>query len=208
MRINSEQMTMDMEERDTNYVLSAYIRSYLFYTKNEDPVKIVFPMFRSVPHPTKVGVQIPIEWVPHSGEIATEISQDGMNVPEAPVVEETKLDMKDKEIEVLKARIVELEGPKSGLGVATEPTKSTVSRAKAAFKVDTNQPPPNRKPKLPPGGDIGPGLSASDLHSRDARDQVRTMKDLAEGPEVDESEEKPFGKTISRDKEGKPVVGD
>ena len=48
MRINQENKSLDMEARDLNYILPAYVRSYLFYSKNEMPAKIIFPMLASV----------------------------------------------------------------------------------------------------------------------------------------------------------------
>lgn len=79
------------------------------------------------------------------------------------------------------------------------------------FKVDpdpAHQPPPDRKPIQPPGGDIGPGQGPSDMGPRDSRDQIRTARDLLEEPSIDKTEEKEFEKEVSRGKDGKPVVED
>lgn len=224
MRINDTDKQMEMEARDINYILPAYVRSYLFYSKNEMPERIIFPMFSSV----MVGsVEIPIEYVPPIDPVAVEIAQDGKDVPEVTPVQEAALDEKDEEINRLKTEISSLQSKsvdsplkaidedeteeqtaarlEEEVGGKPEP----VSKARAAFTVDGNpkhQPPPDRKPNQPPGGDIGPGLGPSDMHARDRRDQARTKKDLAEEPDINEAEEKEFEKTVSRDKQGKPVV--
>jgi hypothetical protein len=108
VRINKESKSVDMEVRDINYILPQYIRSYLFYSKNEDPVEIVFPMFSSVPHPTKTGVRVPIRWVPELSEIAVEILKDGADVAEVTEEQIAKLDEKDEEIKRLREDLVRL----------------------------------------------------------------------------------------------------
>ena len=45
MIINNSEKQVLMERRDIDYILPQYIRSYLYYTKNQDPEEIVFPMF-------------------------------------------------------------------------------------------------------------------------------------------------------------------
>ena len=65
---------------------------------------------------------------------------------------------------------------------------------------------PDRLPKQPPGGDIGPGLGLSDMQARNSQDQKRMARDLMEEPDTNEAEEKEFDKPVSRDKDGKPVV--
>lgn len=111
MRINLDQKSLDMEQRDINYVLPAYIRNYLFYSKNEDPVEIVFPMFSSAPHPIKPGVTIPIRYVPEISPEAVEIVVDGANVPEAT---EAEIAVKDEQDEMR-------EKAKEGLGLEPKP---------------------------------------------------------------------------------------
>lgn len=106
MRINTDNKSVDMEARDINYILPAYVRSYLFHSKNEMPEKIIFPMFSSV---RAGGVDIPIEYVPPLDPIAAEISKDGSDVAEVTEEQEAALDEKDKEIAKLKAQMAELE---------------------------------------------------------------------------------------------------
>lgn len=104
MRINSDNKSMDIEARDINYILPAYLRSYQFYSQNALPTKIIFPMFVSV----KVGgVDIPIEWVPPLDPIATEIAEDGKNVAEVTEEQIVALDKKDEEIARLKAELAQ-----------------------------------------------------------------------------------------------------
>ncbi len=275
MRINSENKTMDLEARDINYILPAYLRSYQFHSKNELPTKIIFPMFPSVKAAN--GVDIPIEYVPPLDAIAVDISKDGSNVAEVTEKQEAVLDEKDAEIARLKEELAQTgrggevlggqenqkqedelamkiidqarEGGKekseAEVGGGYKPTKAseettseqledeaadvrleedteaeareadtkpeavTESPAKAAFKVDTDpkhQPPPDRKPKQPPGGDIGTGQPLSDMQPRDRRDQTRTAKDLQVEPEIEGTPEKPFEKEIKRDEKGNPIV--
>ncbi len=105
MRINSDNKTMDMEARDINYILPAYVRSYQFYSKNEMPTKIIFPMFASI---RVAGIDIPIEWAPPLDAIAVEIAKDGDNVVEVTPEQEATLDKKDDAVESLKAEVAEL----------------------------------------------------------------------------------------------------
>ncbi|GAH64781.1 unnamed protein product [marine sediment metagenome] len=100
MRINAESKSVDMEARDINYILPAYVRSYLFYSKNELPEKIIFPMFPSV---IVQGKEITIEYVPPLDQLAVEIAQDGSNIAEVTPAQEAVLDEKDEEIKKLKA---------------------------------------------------------------------------------------------------------
>ena len=206
MRINQQNKSLDIETRDINYILPAYVRSYLFYSHNEDPEKIVFPMFQSVPHPSKTGVMIPIEWVPMLDPAAIDIVKDGDNVAEVTPEQEAAIDEKDGEIIRLKEELERLQA--QPLRIDTSAVKVDVaqptakSKAKTAFK---SEPPAGRVPKMPPGGDIGAG-SPDGMGSRDGRDLARAKQDLREEPETDESEEKEFDKTIKRDENGNPVV--
>lgn len=229
MIIDNKKKQMLMEARDINYILPAYIRSYQFHSENQVPEKIVCPMFPSV----KVGdKEIPIQYVPPLDAVATEIAEDGASVPEVTPAQETELDKKDDEIKKLKARIEEMKPKQEDTIVPDEPPAVSPapedlirqqeeaaepaeppaeSPAKGAFKVDTDpahQPPPDRKPNQPPGGDIGPGQGPSDMHPRGKGDQITTQRDLLEEPEIDEGKEKPFEQSIKRDEKGNPVVED
>ncbi len=110
MRINAENKTMDMEVRDINYIMPAYVRSYKFYNKNELPGKIIFPMFPSVNVPGTAGeiVAIPIEYVIPLDDIAVEIAKDGEAVAEVTPAQEKQIDDKDEEIKRLKEQLAEL----------------------------------------------------------------------------------------------------
>jgi len=109
MRVNQENKSVDIERRDVNYILPAYVRLYLFQSQNQDPEKIVFPMYRSVPHPTKPGVEIPIEYIPDDSPVAVEIKEDGQNIPEPSVESEAKADEKEKDYNATKEKIAEME---------------------------------------------------------------------------------------------------
>ncbi len=203
MRINLEQKSMDIEQRDINYILPTYIRNYLFNSKNEDPVEIVFPMFSSVPHPVKRGVTVPIRWVPEMSPEAIEISVDGASVAEAS---EEEIAVKDEQDEMMKEA-------KAGLGLESVPEAGIaaiviedmpsldaeveeVSPARAAFaEVTTEEPkaepqPTTREIKGPPSGPIlPPGTPLDNMAPRDRADQTRVAKDLRPEPEIDESKE-------------------
>ncbi len=228
MRINSENKTMDIEARDINYILPAYVRSYQFHSKNEVPTKIIFPMFVSV---RAAGIDIPIEWVPPLEQVATEIAKDGSNVAEVTEEQEVVLDEKDTEIKRLKDELAQT-GRGGEEGGGDKPTSEVItseqlkdeaadkeleeetepeaeSPAKAAFNVDpdpSHQPPPDRIPKTAPGGDIGAGQPLSDTHPRDRKDQTRTAKDLQVEPEIEGAPEKEFGKDVKRGEDGRPIV--
>lgn len=156
---NIERNTMDMEARDTNYFFQAYLISYLLVSKNEDPVKIIVPKFPSFPHPRKPGVMIPIEWIEPDSPAAADIVKDGSNVPETEIEEIPK----EEEANI-------------------EPKPSS---AKAAINKVKQ---PDRKPKMPPGGDLGAG-HADSLGSRDIRADRRIATDLKPEASVDESKE-------------------
>jgi len=210
MIINIDQKQMQMEQRDVNYILPAYIRNYLFQSKNIDPEEIVFPMFSSVPHPRKVGVTIPIRWVPEISPEAMEISVDGASVAEAT---EEEIAVKDEQDDMRKET-------KAGLGLEpvpeadvtdglTEeeqayeaaradltPAPEEVSPARAAFAdVAKEEPkaepqPTTREIKGPPSGPIlPPGTPLDNMAPRDRGDQTRVAKDLRPEPDIDESKE-------------------
>lgn len=240
MRVNQDNKSVDMEARDINYILPAYVRSYLFYSKNEMPRKIVYPMFPSV---TVQGKEIPIEYVPPLDAVAVEIAKDGGDVAEVTPEQELVLDEKDDRIKELKEEVLTpapedlirqqeeaaaLNGPDYGTDPPIE-KQEEMSPAKAAFaeaedKVESGERPsepsenkgikggrplqPDRQPKQPPGGDIGPGSALSDMQARDRKDQIRTARDLVDEPDINEAEEKEYEKPITRDEEGKPVVED
>jgi len=105
MRINVENRSVDMERRDISYILPAYVRSYMFYSKNEMPERIIFPMFPSV---TVQGKEIPIDYVPPLDAIAVEIAQDGADIAEVTPEEEAALDEKEDRIKELKAEVESL----------------------------------------------------------------------------------------------------
>ena len=108
MRINTDNNTVDMEARDINYILPAYVRSYLFYNKNIMPQKIIFPMFPSIKVDNTV---IPIEYVSPTDPRAVELAKDASNIPEVTPEQEALLDAKDEEIKKLKVKVAELETP-------------------------------------------------------------------------------------------------
>jgi len=204
MRVNREQKSIDIERRDINYILPAYVRSYLFFNQNEDPEKIVLPMFRSVPHPIKPGVEIPIEYIPDDSPIATEIAEDGKDIPEATPDTEAEADKKEEDYNALKARIAELEDEvtKQAEIIIDSQKQENISPAKAAFAkateepesaiagVSENQPTPERLAAAKaPDTVLPPGTTSDYGGSRDKRDQKRVAKDIAPDKDIKEDEE-------------------
>ncbi|KKN72660.1 hypothetical protein LCGC14_0409020 [marine sediment metagenome] len=219
MIVDDKHKQMLMEVRDINYILPAYVKSYLFVAKNEMPGKIIFPMFPSV---TVNGTVIPIEYVPPLEQIAVEIGKDGADVAEVTVAQEAALDEKDDRIQNLEKQLADLtsteRGGEDGLGSteehpealqeeSSEPTlapedllrqeqesEAEVSPARQAFSEPIVEPsapvPHDRVPKQPPGGDLGPGSPLSDMGQRDSRDSIRTKQDLAETGGSEGDEEK------------------
>lgn len=122
MRIDEERRSMDIERRDVYYILPAYVRMYLFQSKNQEPDVITFPMFRSVPHPYKKGVMIPVEYVPDESPVAVNIAQDGSDIPEPTPESEAKADRVEEEYNAAKAKIEKLEAELESLKSAKEDT--------------------------------------------------------------------------------------
>lgn len=93
MRINDENQKLEMEERDWNYIMPAYLRSYLFYTKNTPPVEVVFPMFKTV----KYGeMTIPVRWIEPDSEEAVAVATNASNVAEASEAEIAQKDVEER----------------------------------------------------------------------------------------------------------------
>ena len=100
MIINKENKSVDIETRELNYLISALVTQYLFYTKNEMPEVITFPMYDSAKTPHGV---IPIVWVPPLSDVAVAIVQDGSNVPE--VTEEKLQEINESEAPTIEQRV-------------------------------------------------------------------------------------------------------
>jgi len=213
MRVNKETKSVDIERRDLNYILPAYIVSYLFNCQNEDPERITFPLYPSVPHPRKPGVMIPIEYVPPESPVAVEIKEDGSNVAEATEEQIRQLDEKEDEIKRLKEELDGLRAQESKLiesGALAEEASipaEEVSAARAAFAEPEPVPhvdekvalPPedaahyvlDRQPRQPPGGALPPGTPLDDMQSRNTRLDSMVARDIAPQPDVNEEEEIP-----------------
>ena len=181
MLIDDKNKTIQIEPRDINYILPSYIKLYLFYTRGEEIKAIVFPMFSSVLHP-ETGEPVPIEWIPPTDPIAVSIVEDGKDVPEITPAQEAKLDAKDemrKELSESLTQVV-VDEVKEGASI-DNPSKYPKPKVK---QVD-----PTRQPKMPPGGDIGPGVSPSNMGNRDVKLERQIRQDLRDEPGVDESKE-------------------
>ena len=238
MRINDENKSVDMEQRDINFTMPPYIRNYQFLNKNELPDKIIFPMFQSVNIQGADGKMhlIAIEYIAPDSPVAVEIAKDGAGIQEITPAQEVVLDEKDEEIKRLKAEVAALtptgrggEDEVGGTTILSDEELAKLPNPIDSLQIDVEKAdgivvtldssparaafaettsPEPRIPKQPPGGDIGPGQPLSDTHPRDSRDQTMTAKALQPEAEIKEEEEKPFEKKITRDETGKPIVED
>lgn len=179
MRVNLEQKTADMEERDLSFVLQAYLRQYLYMSKNEDPVEILVPMVETVPHPYKPGATVPIRYVPVMSPEAMEVKADGRDVDE-----------RDAEIERLKAEVEDL---RASTPVIIPVPKSTIVEKPVLPTLPSRQP---KQPEHPATGQL------DEMHPRGRGDQAQTKRDLTVELEVDESKERPYGKKVKRGQKG------
>ena len=178
MIIDKENKKILIEPRDINYILPAYVRQYLFYTRGEEIRSIIFPMFQSVPHPD-AGTPVPIEWIADTDPIAVSIAEDGKVVPEVTAAEEAEADEKDDRMKEMKEGLAQ--------PVVEEVTVAAEVQSHTKTKHTTSA--PLRSPKMPPGGDIGPGVSPSDMGNRDVKLERQIRQDLKDEPGVDESKE-------------------
>jgi len=210
MRVNKETKSVDIEQRDLNYILPAYIISYLFNCQNEDPERITFPLYPSVPHPRKSGVLIPIEYVPPESPVAVEIKEDGSDVAEATEAQIRQIDEREDEIKRLKeevARLAPVPPPTIDPDNLPDHLKE-VSPARAAFAKELQDGAAetkaaeehlkeaasatlDRQPKQPPGGALPPGTPLDDMQSRNTKLDSMVARDIAPQPDVEEEKEVP-----------------
>lgn len=197
MRINIQQRTMDIEERDVNYILTAYLRNYLFYSRNIMPDKIVFPMFASIP----VGDNaLPIEWVPYLDPAAVEIAFDGGNIPQATEEQIAASDTKDMEISNLRAELASLQQSMNPAStVISNQDLSNLVSAPTPTPVVVTPIDPDRIPRMPVSGDLGPGTMLDGMGSRDTRADKLIAKDLKDEPDIDESEQQELDHEIKQE---------
>jgi regulator of replication initiation timing len=212
MRVNESNQSMDMESRDINYILPAYVRLYMFQTKNSDPKEIVFPMFESIPHPLKKGVNIPIRWVPDTSPEALEIITDGNNIPESTPESEAKADKTESDYNEMRKKLDDIAEENAKLkaqmedsakpleAVKTEDKKSSES---AIAGVDSDHQPSAARVSIAkdaPGGALPPGTVSDYGGSRMPGDLKQMAKDLAPEKDLDEAQEKPAGDIVDRAK--------
>lgn len=208
---------MEMERRDIYYVLSSYLRMYLFQAKNEDPEQIILPMFSSVPHPHKPDQMVKIVYVPELSPIATSIEHDGSNVPLTTPESEAQADRREDEYNRMQKRIQELETELAKVNEDNEAddaepsvestpesphlhSQPPVSKARQALAEQRKQEAPPREPKHPEH-ELPPGTQSDYGGSRDPRDQKWAAADLRPEKNVNEEEEKEDSEFIKRSKE-------
>jgi len=136
MRINNKDQKLEMEERDWNYIMPAYLRSYLFYTKNIPPAEVVFPMFKAV----KYGeMMIPVRWVEPDSKEAMEVQADASNVPEATEAEIAQKDAEEKPpiAEQVEEIAKEVSAARAAFSVVEEPpTEAEAAEIQANIEAD------------------------------------------------------------------------
>ena len=144
MIVNDKNNTMDVEARDFKYVLATYVRLYKFQCKNAVPEKIIFPMFKSIPHPDIPGAIIPIEYVAEDSPQAIEIAEDGSNVAETTPEAEAVADLKEQEYDSMKEKIAKLEAE---LTVAANTTAEDLIQEEADQKLEIDTEPTSPTPE-------------------------------------------------------------
>jgi len=199
MIIDKENNRILIEPRDINYILPAYVRQYLFHTRNQKLEAIVFPMFESVPHPVDYTA-VPIEWIASTDPVAISIIEDGKDVGEVTADVEAEIDRLEDQVKEAKAALESIGGEEDGMGSQLQ---TEIATSESAAIDDSKAAPPKskaklasermaaRQPKMPPGGDIGAG-SPSDLSARDVRLEKQIRQDLRDEPTVSEAEEKEY----------------
>jgi hypothetical protein len=91
--INDKEKIMVIEKRDLDFALSAFLRSYLFYTKNEPPDKVTIskvPDIKNYQTGKPIAVEY-VEYVPQEGAVEPEealmAQPEEAKAEEAPVQE-------------------------------------------------------------------------------------------------------------------------
>lgn len=107
MIVDAEMKQILIEPRDINFFLQAYINQYMYIRKGESPERILFPKYRSVPHPTAES-QVFVEWLELDDPYAQGIIHDGKDIPEITPEVEQMLNDKDEEIRRLKEQLEQL----------------------------------------------------------------------------------------------------
>ena len=110
MRINSDNKSIDIEERDINFIIDNYAVSYKFHTKNAPIDRIIIPMFTVAK--TRYG-DIPIEFVPDMSAYAKELVDDGKAVAEISPVQADELAVQDAKKQAMIKEVKEVIAPKA-----------------------------------------------------------------------------------------------
>lgn len=148
MRIDKDRKSLDIEKRDIDYILTAYMRMYLFQTRNEDPDVITIPMFRTTPHPYKKGEEVEIQYIPDTSPVAVDIKEDGSDIPETSPESEAEADKKEEEYNATKAKLEEVEAElarvraeKEGVKPDGRPEKLPEGSSEEEKEADDAEPP-------------------------------------------------------------------
>ena len=221
MRVNDSNKSVDIEQRDLNFILGTYVRTYMFISKNEDPDEIIVPMFESIQHPTKKGVSIPVRYVPPLSPEAIEITQDGADIPDVATEEDiAKADATEEAVHAIAEASGAVEPPfEIGDHDEEERIDEAEELPEPVLPEIPDEPPapiplepgeesePKREPRQPEHPATG---HPDNMHPRRSDDDTRKIaKALEQGSgDVDDQPSKPFEKVIKRDASGEPVVED
>jgi len=120
---------MEMEQRDIEYLLTAFLRAYKFYRQNTLPDKITFPMIKKFTD-KESGVVIPIEFVEASEPAGTDAAVNTM-------AEQALTDMAE-ELPEVKEDLGDTNGPKR-TSKHTRPDKSEPASRENEPKLDEDE---------------------------------------------------------------------
>lgn len=207
---------MQMELRDWSYLMTAYVRQYLYLSKNQDPAKVVFIKFPTVQHPYKPEVKIPVEYIEFDSEQAKAIMYDGSIVPVATEADIEKAEQTEDRVVELKSKLAELEKELADIEAAT--TTVTPAPEDLLRQQQEDNPPPEAMGTTAPSeaDDLPPGV-AEPGHEIATQEEVEesisparaAYADITTDEEADMTpEEKSEAELSEVDSEPAFVVGD
>ena len=160
-----ENKEMQVEERDIDFMLRAYMRSYMFMSKNVVPDKIIFPMVSKVQNPYNPAEFVQVEYVPEVSAKAKEIKEEGSTVPPTTEADEDEADRREEHFQEIKKLAQEIDKAEEAVK-EVEPEKPPVVRPidkvkGKALEGEGTPIPPGRVPKKPVR-EVAPGEGSLD----------------------------------------------
>ena len=191
MRINISNKSIDIEERDINFIMDSFAVSYTFHSKGVKPDVIVIPMFAKAK--TRYG-DIDIQFVPSMSEMAIDIIQDGNDIAEIKPEAADSLAIEDAKKQKLIDEVKQEMSDANKLKAANADIRKVIDNIA-----------PDRAPRIPAGPIIEPGQGGLSEHQRDPSIQRQIAADLMPERGVDESKE--IEVTVSKSTDGSKKVG-